>query len=571
MPDGNHAAEGRSPEEIMREQVAARVQEEQATAPATQQPAQTSLAPLKLEDVPTDFIVRCLGANELGDGVLYAHLFQGRHAYIGQADEWIYFRGHHWHVDLVEKAHAASVDVEKVAQLYERTAAIYRQKGNDVRESDKESAKQCDRLAESLNTRAYKLRSQSGRMRCLDFAKANDQAPLAIRGDEIDAQPWSLAVANGVIDLRTGELRPGRPDDYLMKSSPVEWLGMDTPCPTWERFVREVMDDDQEVADFLRRAFGYGITGLSTEHVFIVFHGRGRNGKGIMTEIIQEVLGGRDAASALAGPVQSEMLLDQGKRSAAGPSPDIMALRGLRLAFASETDEGQRFSSARVKWLSGGETLTGRYPHDKRNVNFQPTHLLFLLTNHKPHASSSDFAFWERLLLVDFPLSFVDRQPQNERERPMDKTLKEKLRQEMPGILAWLVRGCLEWQQSGGLKPPPKVRDATSEYRREEDTMAEFVDDCCITPPPSMGGETIRIQASELFEVFGVWYRVNITANPKKQMSQKTFGRLMGEKFQRERKGGVYYYYGVEINHEAVAALRSTETDNKGGDDDRRK
>ena len=153
----------------------------------------------------------------------------------------------------------------------------------------------------------------------------------------------------------------------------------------------------------------------------------------------------------------------------------------------------------------------------------------------------------------------------------MDKTLKEKLRQEMSGILAWLVRGCLEWQRSGGLNPPPKVRDATSEYRREEDTMAEFVDDCCITPPPSMGGETIRIQASDLFEVFGVWYRVNITSNPKKQMSQKTFGRLMGEKFQRERKGGVYYYYGVEINHEAVAALRSTESDNKGGDDDRRK
>ena len=177
-------------------------------------------------------------------------------------------------------------------------------------------------------------------MRCLDFAKANDQSPLAIRGDEIDAQPWSFAVANGVIDLRTGVPRPGRPDDYLMKSSPVEWQDIDAPCPTWERFVKEVMDDDQEVADFLRRAFGYGITGLSTEHVFIVFHGRGRNGKGIMTEIIQEVLGGRDASSALAGPVQSEMRLDQGKRSVAGPSPDIMALRGLRLAFASETDEG---------------------------------------------------------------------------------------------------------------------------------------------------------------------------------------------------------------------------------------
>ena len=127
MPDGNIAAEGRSPEEIMREQVAARVKEEQSTDPA---PAleQNSWAPRKFEDVPTDFIVRCLDANELGDGVLYAHLFSGRHAYVGQADEWIFYTGHHWHVDLVEKAHAASVDVEKVAQLYERTAALYRRR-----------------------------------------------------------------------------------------------------------------------------------------------------------------------------------------------------------------------------------------------------------------------------------------------------------------------------------------------------------------------------------------------------------------------------------------------------------
>ena len=157
-----------------------------------------------------------------------------------------------------------------------------------------------------------------------------------------------------------------------MKSSPVEWQGIDAPCPHWEHFVTEIMGDDPEMASFLQRVFGYGVTGLAREHIFLVLFGRGRNGKGIMTEVIQTVLGGQNATTALAGPVQSEMLLDQGKnRSAAGPSPDIMSLRGLRIAFASETDEGQRFSPARVKWFSGGETLTGRYPHDKRNVTFR--------------------------------------------------------------------------------------------------------------------------------------------------------------------------------------------------------
>lgn len=339
-------SDSKTPEQIMREQVSARVAEERGASNAAS-------AVSELPEVKPDFVARCLDANEMGDGILFSYLFGSRHAYVGQADEWIFFMGHHWHVDLVDKAHRASMDVEHVALCYDRTSAHYRKLADEARASgDKERAGGLTAKAEKLKARAHKLRSQSGRMRCLDFAKTNLEAPLAIRGDEIDCAPWALPVANGVIDLKTGDIRDGRPDDYMMKSSPVKWEGIDAPCPTWERFVLEVMDDAPDMASFLQRLFGYGITGLSTEHVFVVFFGRGRNGKGIMTEVIQEVLGGRDATAALAGPIQSEMLMDQGKRNAAGPSPDIMALRGLRLAFASETDEGQKFSSARVKWLT---------------------------------------------------------------------------------------------------------------------------------------------------------------------------------------------------------------------------
>lgn len=513
-----------------------------------------------------DFIVRCLRANELGDGILFAYLHRDRHVYVGQADEWMWWSGHHWSVDLVDKAHRASIAVEDVALAYEKAAVKATKDAENARDSsDKEAARRLDRQAEEMRKRAFRLRSQGGRGRCLDFAKANHEYPMAIRGDEIDCEPWLLPVANGVIDLRTGEIEPGKPEDYLMKSSPVAWEGIDTPCPEWDRFLLEIMDGDAEMVAFLQRAFGYGITGLSREHIFLLLHGRGRNGKGILTEIIQETLGGGDATSTLAGPVQSEMLLDQGKRNAAGPSPDIMSLRGMRLAFASETDEGQKFSSARVKWLSGGDTLTGRYPHDKRNVSFTPTHLLVLLTNHRPHAPAADFAFWERLLLVDFPLSFVDRQPQKPTERPMDKELKDRLRGELPGILAWLVRGCLAWQMAGGLKPPEKVRQATAEYQRDEDTMADFVEDVCLIAPSESDPSLVRTRATDLFDAFGLWYRINVTSNPKKQMSQKRFGKLMAEKFDRERKGGVYYYYGVELDEASVADLREKDGQSQEG------
>lgn len=516
-------------------------EEQQEQSPSGERQADRNALP-----VPThDFVERCLYANELGDGLLFAYLFRGRHAYVGQADEWIYWSGHHWSVDLIEKGHHARADVEHVALAYQETARHFDALAKSAEhDGDRESATRLKAKADKMKVRVAKLRTDPGRKRCLEFAKTNLESPLAIAGHEIDRDPWALPMANGVVDLRTGELHPGRPEDWLVKSSPVEWQGIDAPCPHWERFVTEIMGDDTEMAAFLRRVFGYGCTGLAREHIFLVLFGRGRNGKGIMTEVIQTVLGGQNATASLAGPVQSEMLLDQGKnRSAAGPSPDIMSLRGLRIAFASETDEGQRFSPARVKWFSGGETLTGRYPHDKRNVSFEPSHLLCLLTNHKPHAPASDFAFWERLLLVDFPLSFVDRKPQNENERPMDKGLKDRLLQELPGIAAWLVRGCLEWQRAG-LDPPAKVREATAEYRKDEDMLADFIEECCILQQP--GESDIRTPASELYDAFCEWFKVNISS--KKTVSQKAFGKMMLEKFQRERKGGIYYYYGISVS-----------------------
>lgn len=526
------AHDKRHEEEIYRQEVEARIAEEKVCS-------SDDLPP----DPPPDFVERCLNANELGDGLLFAFLFHRKHRYVGQMAQWIYFDKHHWRLDEIGDASKALADVESVALIYDREAKSCAARGREAENSgDKDAAKSLARKAKAFTSRSNRLRTTGGRKSCLDFAKSNLEIPCAIGGSEIDRDPWSLPVANGVLDLRTGELKRGRPEDYLMKSSPIEWQGIDAPCPEWEKAVLEMMDGDSEMVSFLRRVFGYGITGLSREHIFLVLCGKGRNGKSIMADIIREVLGGTTGEDPLAAPIQSEMLLDQGKnRSSAGPSPDIMALRGIRIAFASETDEGQKFSPARVKWLSGGDALVGRFPHDKRNISFSPTHLLCLLTNHKPVAPASDFPFWERLLLVEYPISFVDRKPQNDRERPMDKRLKDKLMRELPGILAWLVRGCLEWQDTG-LAAPPKVLEATAAYRDSQDDLATFVEDCCTV---NREDATLRTSATLLFDAFTIWYRENISA--KYKVSQKRFGQLMMEKFTREKVGGYYYYFGIAL------------------------
>lgn len=541
--------------------VEARIAEENTnSAPAV--PARTP------ENVDQVFVEKCLHFNELGDGLLYVWLNEGRHIYNSQSGEWLYFEGHHWHVDY-DNARAKAA-VEDVARCYANVASFYyKEKQKAIDAKDDKEAQRLAKKEEAYQGRAFRLRSERGRLRCLDFARSNHERSLAIVGNEVDRKPFLLAMDNGVLDLETGELRDGVPADYLVKASRVAWAGIDAPCPEWERFMLDIMDGDEDMVAFLRRFFGMALVGKIYEHVFLVLHGEGRNGKGTMIETLLELLSNdENSEGTLSGPIKSEMLLDQQTSSSAGPSPDIMDLRGKRLTTASETDENKRFSSARVKWLSGGDKLVGRYPHDKRNVQFEPTHTLVLLTNNKPHAPANDHAFWSRLLLVVFPNIYVDVDPDDAdavarleaHERPMDKGLKDKLRREQAGIMAWLVRGCLEWQALGKrLDPPPKVKDYTAQYRRGEDLYADFFEDCCILAPDAAVDDGPRLQAADFYDAFCLWYKVNVSTNTRKMPSPRAFAFKVQGKIPRQRSGGRSYYYGVELREDILEEYRDRE------------
>lgn len=482
--------------------------------------------PAKSGDPPMDFVLRCLNANELGDGLLFAWLFNDKYRYLGRSGEWMIWSEHYWKIDKVTPDHLARSDVDKVAEVYDRARAKWLE---NLREAQSAGASKSDvgkleRRIKDLKARVERLRSDRGRFACLAFARDNPASPLAISGDEIDQEPFLLACSNGVIDLQTGELHPGKQNEYLVRHSPIEFHGLETPCPTFETFLLSSMDEDLEMVNFLQRLFGYGLLGQKRSSTFPVLIGRGRNGKSVLTEIIQQALGEDDDETTLAGPIQSEMLLDQGKtRSSAGPSPDIMTLKGLRIAFASETDEGQTFSLSRVKWLSGDDKLTGRYPHDKRNTSFKPSHILVLSTNHKPRVRGADeYAFWERVYLINFPLSFVTHEPKSSTERKADPNLKTKLQNELEGILAWLVKGCLLYQRDG-LNPPDKVLQDTSDYKLDEDIIAQFVNACCEEDPKAETG------SSELYKVFNWWYCK--TQDSRRPLPQRTFGRMLKVKY----------------------------------------
>jgi putative DNA primase/helicase len=324
--------------------------------------------------------------------------------------------------------------------------------------------------------------------------------------------------------------RAGRPSDFIKTVCPTEFKGLDKPCPTWERFLNEIFDNNLSLVNFVHRLLGYSITGLTIEHILPVLWGQGRNGKSTLFNTLHHVLG------PLAGPIQAEMLLDQGKfRSSSGPASDIMALRGKRIVWASETDEGRKFNMGRVKWLVGGDTLCGREPFGRKEINFQPTHTLFLLTNHKPKADPNDYALWQRIHLIPFELSFID-DPQKQNERKRDPYLSEKLETEAPGILAWLIRGCQAWQHEG-LNPPGIVLSATNKYQESEDIIGHFMSDLCV-----LSGDK-QVGAGALYKEYQKWCE----GNGHKPISGTRFGEYMGKKFEGEKKMTGKIYYGIGL------------------------
>lgn len=477
----------------------------------------------------SQFVRDCLHANEAGDGALYAAINRNRFVYVAQRDRWFSWGGHSWDIDYLSESYTA---VEAVAEAYiEEARVVSRDSDEATKKGDKDRGKFLDRLYQDLLKRVTQLRSDKRRRNCLTMAsRASD--PVAIVGHELDINPWALVCSNGVVDLRTGEIRAGRPDDWLHKKTPMAWLGLHEPCPQWELALAQIFDGHQPLIDYLQRALGYSMIGTNLEHVLFIWFGEGRNGKGLIQDVLCHVLGD------YAGPIQAEMLLDNGPRSTSGPSPDVMSLKNLRLAFASETPEGRRFNASKVKWFTGNDILVGRSPNDKYETRWRPTHQLFLLTNHLPHVNADDRAFWDRAQAVEFTQRFV-YDPQKPGERPRDKNLYQKLQAEAPGILAWLVRGCLAWIDQG-LTPPPIVLETTESYRVGEDIMAVFITERCDL------GNPFSESSSTLCQAYQEWYGDNISK--KSVPSSISIGKRLAAKFQDNYKSGGYTIYrGVHL------------------------
>jgi putative DNA primase/helicase len=356
---------------------------------------------------------------------------------------------------------------------------------------------------------------------------AKSEAPVS--PDELDADPWHLNVQNGTIDLRTGELREHRREDLITKLAPVEY-DPDATAPTWEAFLERVLPGE-ELRGFVQRAVGYSATGDTSEQCMFIHHGPGANGKSTFQEAVAAALGDY----AMRTPTETLLV-----KRAGGVPNDVARLKGARFVTASETEEGRRLAESLVKDLTGQDTISARFMWAEW-FDFKPTHALHLSTNHKPEIRGTDPAIWRRIRLIPWAVTIPPAE--------QDRKLAEKLRDELPGILAWIVRGCSAWLQEG-LKAPEVVRQATKAYRAEMDVLAAFLADCCL-----------RDEDESAFagELWGAWKRW-CDESGEQAGTQKRFGGRLAERGflnHRDSRTGRKVWSGLSLrpNWESRAGL----------------
>ena len=349
---------------------------------------------------------------------------------------------------------------------------------------------------------------------------ARSEPGVPVRPDALDADPWLLNCENGTLDLRTGELHPHSREDLITKLAPVVF-DRDAEAPTWETFLRRALPSE-DLRRFVQRLAGYSLTGDVSEQILPFLHGYGANGKTTFLNALLAVAGdyGQQAAPDL-------LLAKQG-----GHPTELADLYGARLVATVEVEDGRRFAESLVKQLTGGDRIKARRMREDF-WEFKPTHKVFLAANHKPEVRGTDHAIWRRIKLIPFNVTI----PKEEQ----DPRLPEKLRDEQPGILAWAVRGVLDWQREG-LGEPEEVRVATEGYRFETDVLARWINERCILREGTWA--TFR-------DLYGS-YRAWCESSGERAETKTKFGLRLTERGIENGRGGsnVAIRRGITLRHD---------------------
>lgn len=352
--------------------------------------------------------------------------------------------------------------------------------------------------------------------------QASTDRRVVVTIDDLDANPWELNTPDGVIDLRTGTVAPARPEQLHTRVT-ATGIDLDADQSAWLAFLADTFGDDVELIAYLQRLVGYSAVGIVGPHVLPFCHGSGGNGKGVFLEACAGVLG--DYATT--APVGFLM-----GRGFTGHETEIARLAGARMVICSEVNEDDIFDEAKVKQLTGGDTLTARFMRQD-HFTFKPSHQLWLMGNSQPSVRTGGRAFWRRIRLVPFT-----------REVPAEKMVDDLqntlVAEHGPAIMAWIAAGAAAYA-TAGLQEPSTVKAATDDYAANQDTVGRFLDDRCLLG----GGDNVKLKVSIVREAYEAWCR----AEGEQPVTAKAFGIAMQRKGVSSLKGsrGVRLYSGISM------------------------
>ena len=425
--------------------------------------------------------------------------------YIPEYCGWTFWNGNRWEYD----------GLGKINQL---AKAVVRNIYNEAADADDPDTR------DAISRHAKNSEKKSAIDNMIQLTSKEDG--ISRSSGALDADPWVFGVRNGVVDLRSGKCIAPRPNHYITKQGQVDFVE-NAECPTWRKFLLEIMGNSQELVDFLQVAIGYTLTGSTREQAAFILHGTGANGKTTFLAVIETLMG-----SYCKSVASETFMMQRGGRSSNGPNEDIARLNATRLAATSETEEGQVLAEALLKRMTGEDTLVARLPYAKSSMEFKPQFKVWMAANHKPIIRGDDHAIWRRVRLIPFEQTFDAKRE--------DKRLKEKLLAELPGILNWAIAGCLKWKQEG-LVLPKIVKQATQVYRNEMDLLAEWIETQCVVDPD---------REATTGELYGSYHRW-CTGNETRPLGRAVFGRKLAAKgFEPRKVQGARGYQGIGVKRD---------------------
>jgi putative DNA primase/helicase len=413
------------------------------------------------------------GATQDGMARALADHYADELRYVPQRNKWLHWNGHQWAWD---------------------DGAVYREKARELARALPDEKGWLDFRRSCL--------SNAGVTGVTGLAQSDQR--FVAHFDTLDCDPWALNSPAGLIDLRTNNIRPPNPDALCTRSTAVPYDPY-ADQTRWRQFLADTFAGDQDLIAYLQRLVGYSAVGVVGPHVLPFAHGSGGNGKGVFLEALAGVLG--DYATT----APNGFLMQQ---PFPGHETELARLAGARMVICSEVNQDDRFDEARVKELTGGDSITARFMRQD-HFTFKPTHQLWLMGNHQPTVRAGGRSFWRRIRLIPF-----------EREVPEDQMVDDLqgilVRDHGPALLAWIAEGAAAYA-AGGLREPEKVKAATAEYAHDQDSIARFMEDCGRLG----GGEHVTIRVSKVRDAYDTFCH----AEGLKPVTAKKFGMEM------ERRG----------------------------------